>query len=79
MWSCALKVREDVPATVHTWLAHVERQFQAKVKRVIADMAGEFLGAGMKETLQAQGIEERYSEAATPQQNGAAERSVRTI
>lgn len=51
----------------------------AKVKRLHSDGGGEFIGAEFKQYCKAQGILLTGSSAHTPEQNGVAERSNRTV
>jgi hypothetical protein len=75
-----LATRDQVLSKLKEYLLDMNALLHgAKVKRLHSDGGGEFIGAEFKQYCKAQGILLTGSSAHTPEQNGVAERSNRTV
>ncbi|CAI7875781.1 unnamed protein product [Closterium sp. NIES-53] len=80
MWAYPLKQKDHAASTIkEDWLSFVEKQAECVAKRIRTDRGGEFLGAEMTAWLKKQGIQRELTTAYSPQSNGVAERTNRTI
>ncbi|CAI7840827.1 unnamed protein product [Closterium sp. NIES-53] len=79
-WSFPLAKKSDAARVIiEEWLPMVERESGKRVKAILSDRGGEFLGAEFRSWLKRHGIKQRLTTAYTPQSNGVAERANRTI
>jgi len=78
-WVSCIKQKSDVAAVFKAWRTHVEMQSGRKVKILRSDNGGEFMSPSFVRSLSEEGIVHQLSAPYTPQQNGVAERSNRTI
>ncbi|CAI7894188.1 unnamed protein product [Closterium sp. NIES-54] len=76
----ALPSKSDAARVIiEEWLPMVERESGRRVKAILSDSGGEFLGAEFRSWLKRHGIKQQFTTAYTPQSNGVAERANRTI
>ncbi|CAI7765596.1 unnamed protein product [Closterium sp. NIES-53] len=79
-WSFPLAKKSDAASVIiEEWLPMVERQSGKRVKAILSDRGGEFLGVEFRSWLKRHGIKQNLTTAYTPQSNGVAERANRTI
>ncbi|CAI7890353.1 unnamed protein product [Closterium sp. NIES-54] len=79
-WARPLSKKSDAATAIkEDWLPMVERQAMRLVKLLRSDRGGEFLGAEFTKFLKRNGIRNQLTCPGTPQQNGIAERTNRTI
>ena len=78
-WFAHVDTKDKIPAQVICIVRQAQTQGECTVKRLHADGGSEFNNATIKAFCVAQGIEFHFSPARTPQLNGVAERTVRTI
>ena len=76
-WIYLLKHKSDVEQAFYTFQKHVERMLDAKIKTVQTDWGGEY--RRLSRLFQKEGIAHRVSCPHTSQQNGKAERILRTL
>ncbi|CAI7851167.1 unnamed protein product [Closterium sp. NIES-53] len=80
MWAYPLKQKDHAASTIkEDWLPFVEKQADCVVKRIRTDRGGEFLGAETTAWHKKQGIQRELTTTYSPQFNGVAERTNRTI
>jgi len=79
VWVLPLKLKADVLEVFTLWHATVEKQTGRVVKAVRSDNGGEYIGLAFEHYLQQRGIVHQRSAPYTPQQNGVAERSNRSV
>ncbi|CAI7899204.1 unnamed protein product [Closterium sp. NIES-54] len=70
--------KSDVLREFHKWLVLVERQAKKSVLMLRSDRGGDFLGKEFTDFVDAKGIVHDLTCPYTPQQNGMAEREMRT-
>lgn len=75
----ALKAKSEAGKVVQAWIAQLELQAGARVKRVRCEGAGELISAEMRAFHARRGIRLELTAAHTPQQNVKAERLNRTL
>ena len=78
-WVYLMRTKDEVFHWFQIWKAMVELQSGHKVKILRSDNGGEYVSTEMRGWLATQGIEQQFSNADTPQQNGVAERFNRTM
>ncbi|CAI7812395.1 unnamed protein product [Closterium sp. NIES-54] len=71
--------KSDVLLEFQKWLVLVERQTKKSVLQLRSDRGGEFLGKKFTDFVDGQGIVHDLTCPYTPQQNGMAEREMRTV
>lgn len=74
-----MKRKSEVSVHVRNFVAQVERECERKVKVLRTDNGLEFMSNELKVFLQEKGIIHQRSVVYTPQQNGRAEREMRTL
>lgn len=74
-----LKAKSDAGTAVQAWIRQLELQAGARVRRVRCDGAGELGSTEMRTFYARRGIRLEATAAHTPQQNGKAERLIRTL
>ena len=74
-----IRTKGDAGKAVQSWIAQLELQAGARVKRVRCDGAGELASTNMVDFYSRRGIRLEPTAAHTPQQNGKAERLNRTL
>ena len=79
LWVYFMARKSDLFEKFKEWKAMVELQSGHALQEFQSDNGGEFIGSSFKSYLRSTGILHRTSTAYTPQQNGKAERSIRTI
>ncbi|CAI7884971.1 unnamed protein product [Closterium sp. NIES-54] len=79
VWTYPLERKSDALKRFRKWLPMVDRHCNAKVKTLRSDRGGEFLGHEFTEFLDTCGIIYDLTCPYTPQQNGMAEREMRTV
>lgn len=79
LWVYFLVRKSDMFAKFREWKSMAELQSGCVLREFQSDNGGEYTSSGFKEYLGSKGILHRTSTAYTPQQNGKAERSIRTI
>ena len=75
----ALKRKSDQEEAFRQFKAWAETQMEYKIKKVRSDRGGEYLSETFQTMLREYGIEHDKTMPGTPQQNGRAERFIRTI
>ncbi|CAI7797670.1 unnamed protein product [Closterium sp. NIES-53] len=78
MWVMSVAKKSDVLREFHKWLVLVERQAKKSVLMLCSDQGGEFLGKEFTDFIGGKGIVHDLTCPYTPQQNGMAEREMRT-
>ncbi|CAI7751987.1 unnamed protein product, partial [Closterium sp. NIES-54] len=78
VWVMPIARKSDVLREFKKWLVLVERQTKKSVLMLRSDKGGEFLGKEFTEFVDGQGIVHDLTCPYTPQQNGMAEREMRT-
>ena len=78
-WTFFLESKDQGFETVVPWLAQVERASECKMKTLRSDRGGEYMSGAFNEWLQEQGITHELTCPGTPEQNGVAERTNRTL
>ena len=79
VWIRFLRKKNEAEAVIRAWFAQVERQFDTKVKAFRSDRGGEFLANTFRIWLTSNGVLHELSCAYTPEQNGVAENTNRTL
>ena len=78
-WVYLLTHKSEAFETFKFWKAEVERQSGMKVKAFRSDQGGEYSSKEFKSHLRQCGINQQFTIARTPEQNGRAERLNRTL
>ncbi|CAI5524277.1 unnamed protein product [Closterium sp. Naga37s-1] len=78
MWVMPVAKKSDVLREFQKWLVLVERQAKKSVLMLRSDRGGEFLGKEFTDFVDGKGIVHDLTCPYTPQQNGMAEREMRT-
>ncbi|CAI7784808.1 unnamed protein product [Closterium sp. NIES-53] len=78
VWVMSVAKKSDVLQEFQKWLVLVERQAKKSVLMLRSDRGGEFLGKELTDFVNGKGIAHDLTCPYTPQQNGMAEREVRT-
>ncbi|CAI7774630.1 unnamed protein product [Closterium sp. NIES-53] len=78
VWVMTVAKKSDVLREFHKWLVLVERQTKKSVLMLRSDQGGEFLGKEFTDFVDGKGIVHDLTCPYTPQQNGMAEREMRT-
>ncbi|CAI7813794.1 unnamed protein product [Closterium sp. NIES-54] len=79
VWAYPLAKKSDAPSVFQKWLPMAERQCKTTVKALRIDRGGEFLGHDFTLFLDEKGIIHDLTCPYTPEQNGMAEREMRSI
>ncbi|CAI7806945.1 unnamed protein product, partial [Closterium sp. NIES-53] len=79
VWAYPLAQKSDALAAFQKWLPMVERQCKTTVQALRTDRGGEFLGHDFTLFLDGKGIIHDLTCPYTPEQNGMAEREMRSI
>ncbi|CAI7876225.1 unnamed protein product, partial [Closterium sp. NIES-53] len=79
VWAYPLAQKSDALAAFQKWLPMVERQCKTMVQALHTDRGGEFLGHDFTLFLDGKGIIHDLTCPYTPEQNGMAEREMRSI
>ncbi|KAJ9543513.1 LOW QUALITY PROTEIN: hypothetical protein OSB04_023220 [Centaurea solstitialis] len=79
LWVFPLRVKSDVFKVFCTFRAYVVNQFKTNIQSFQCDNGREFNNANLLSLFQNHGIRIRFSCPYTSQQNGKAERAIRTI
>ncbi|CAI5533817.1 unnamed protein product [Closterium sp. Naga37s-1] len=79
VWVMPVAKKSDVLREFQKWLVLVERQTKKSVLSLRSDRGGEFLGKAFTDFVDEKGIVHDLTCPYTPQQNGMAEREMRTI
>ncbi|CAI7857155.1 unnamed protein product [Closterium sp. NIES-53] len=79
VWVRPIAKKSDVMVVFDKWLKLVERQTSKTVKMLRSDRGGEFLGRAFTDLIEDKGILHNLTCPYTPQQNGMAEREMRTV
>ena len=79
VWVYFLKNKSDVFENFKKWKAMVETETSLEVKYLRSNNKGEYIEKGFSEYCIAQGIRMEKTIPGTPQQNGVAERTNRTL
>ncbi|CAI7801108.1 unnamed protein product [Closterium sp. NIES-54] len=79
VWVRPVAKKSDVLLEFQKWLVLVERQMKKSVLQLRSDRGGEFLGKKFTNFVDGQGIVHDLTCPYTPQQNGMAEREMRTV
>ncbi|CAI7816978.1 unnamed protein product [Closterium sp. NIES-54] len=79
VWAYPLAKKSDALAAFQKWLPMAERQCKTTVKALRTDRGGEFLGHDFTLFLDEKGIIHDLTCPYTPEQNGMAEREMRSI
>ncbi|CAI7886437.1 unnamed protein product [Closterium sp. NIES-54] len=79
VWVMPVAKKSDVLWEIHKWLVLVERQAKKLVLMLCSDRGGEFLGKEFIDFVDGKGIVHDLTCPYTPQQNGMAEREMRTV
>ncbi|CAI7867296.1 unnamed protein product [Closterium sp. NIES-54] len=78
VWVMPIAKKSDVLREFQKWLVLVERQTKKSVLMLCSDRGGEFLGKEFTDFVDGKGIVHDLTCPYTPQQNGMAEREMRT-
>ena len=79
IWTFPIRQKSDVPAIIRSFFSYVHTQFRLPVLALQTDNGKEFDNITMRHFLSAQGTAFRLSCPYSSQQNGKAERALRTI
>ncbi|CAI7774877.1 unnamed protein product [Closterium sp. NIES-54] len=79
VWVRPIAKKSDVLLEFQKWLVLVERQTKKSVLMLRSDRGGEFLGKKFTDFVDGKGIVHDLTCPYTPQQNGMAEREMRTV
>ena len=79
IWTIPLRNKSDVLSTIRAFLSYVHTQFRLPVLALQTDNGREYDSNAMRTLLSNLGIQFRLSCPYTSQQNGKAERVLRTI
>ncbi|CAI7909875.1 unnamed protein product [Closterium sp. NIES-54] len=79
VWVMPVAKKSDVLLEFQKWLVLVERQAKKSVLMLRSDRGGEFLGKEFTDFVDGKGIVHDLTCPYTPQQNGMAEREMRTL
>ncbi|KAL7281613.1 hypothetical protein ACG7TL_004930 [Trametes sanguinea] len=78
-WAVCLRFKDAALTATKHFLANVENQFKTKVQKWMSDGGGEYKSKAFDNLLKDKGIEILQSVPHQPQQNGRAERLMRTL
>ncbi|KAL7284806.1 hypothetical protein ACG7TL_002116 [Trametes sanguinea] len=78
-WAVCLRSKDAALTATKHFLANVENQFKTKVQKWMSDGGGEYKSKAFDNLLKDKGIEILQSVPHQPQQNGRAERLMRTL
>lgn len=79
VWVVLLKSKDQTLGVFKTFAAMIQKQTGRNIKTFRSDRGGEFMSAEFSEYLEESGISRETSAPRTPQQNGFAERMMRTL
>ncbi|KAI3794690.1 hypothetical protein L1987_37323 [Smallanthus sonchifolius] len=74
-----LSKKDETPEILKTYLLQIENLFNLSVKTIRSDHGTEFKNATLDSFCESKGISRQFSVPRTPQQNGVAERTNRTL
>ena len=78
-WVCCIRNKNDALTATRHFLKMVATQYNAKILGWMSDAVGEYQSKAFNDMLKEQGIHIFQSAPHTPQQNGHAERFMRTV
>jgi len=78
-WSFSFKIKGEAATKVIDFLSYVKTQYHQKVQTLRMDCGKEYGGSKLEAETKKQGIKLEYTAPYTPEQDGVAERSIRTI
>ena len=78
-WVFFLVDKNDVFATLKSFVKGIHNEFETTIKRVRSDNSGEFKNTRIDELCDEFGIRHQFSAKYTPQSNGLVERKNRTL
>ncbi|GJV83354.1 putative ribonuclease H-like domain-containing protein [Tanacetum coccineum] len=78
-WTFFLKSKDETSSILRNFITEIENLKDLKVKIIRCDNGGEFRNREMDEFCSRKGIKREFSNARTTQQNGVAERRIRTL
>jgi hypothetical protein len=78
-WIFFLQAKSDASKVIQKWIKRVERESGRDLSIFRSDKGGEFSSTELDEFFTERGIEHQWASTATPEQNGVAERMVRTL
>jgi hypothetical protein len=78
-WVLAIRSKDRALSATKEFLTYVSNQYNTQVKGWMSDAGGEFKSAAYKQLMRDHGIHIYESAPHTPQQNGRAERFIRTL
>lgn len=78
-WAWPIYSKKTVPTQIQYLLEHLKTKFSITPKRIHTDSGTEFANSILQQILNSRGIEWHRSSSHAPEQNGIAERNVRTV
>ncbi|KAI1006897.1 hypothetical protein K3495_g1322 [Podosphaera aphanis] len=78
-WSWPIHNKKTVPTTIQYFLERIRTQYNKAPKRIHSDSGTKFSNSEFQGILHSRGIEWLKSSSHAPEQNGVAERNVRTV
>ena len=78
-WVTLLRDKASAITALKQWLALIKNQYDSTIKEWMSDAGGEYKSDAFLKILKDEGITVRQSAPHTPQQNGHAERFMRTV
>ena len=79
VWAYGLRLKSEATDLIQNWVALVQNQFNAKVKKFRSDRGGEFLNSELQQFCADHGIKHELTADKSPEQNGKAERMHQTL
>lgn len=79
VWVSPLTGKDQVHATIQWYIGQFEATSGRRIRSILTDNGSEFINNKVSTLLAVEHIDHRVSSAYTPEQNGLAERSNRTI
>ena len=79
VWAYGLRLKSEATDLIQNWVALVQNQFDAKVKKFRSDRGGEFLNSELQQFCADHGIKHELTADKSPEQNGKAERMHQTL
>lgn len=78
-WAWPVYTKKTVPTQIRYFLEHLKTKFNKTPVKIHTDCGTEFSNSHLQEELLSRGIEWHRSSSHAPEQNGIAERNVRTV
>nr|GEW70334.1 retrovirus-related Pol polyprotein from transposon TNT 1-94 [Tanacetum cinerariifolium] len=78
-WTFFLKTKDETSGILRNFITEIENLKELRVKIIRCDNGGEFRNKEMNDFCLRKGIKREFSNARTPQQNGVAEKRIRTL